>query len=274
MKRKLVLGLVALAGGLTIVGSGFASWYFGATDITGTAAVGYHTTDMNNGIGSLEATYTLDTTDATATTLGTSDKLYLCLDQGLYANKSDATCGISFHKLADSTTSPKDTDFTADTLVSKLGVKYTLTKDNLITLQNAGVTKATLTATFTLNATTYLSINGNASGNGYVSKSDTVSTEGYSATGNVDLSAKSVTYTVEFSLASAPTTTDYVANFDFDVSTEDFATSSKNKMVNYATDKKPTDSSAYSNMNSALSSELASKNALDVSYSLNVETAA
>ncbi len=268
MKRKLVLGLVALGGGLTVVGSGFASWYFGASDITGAAAVGYHTTDVNNGIGSLAATYTLNGESAAATELGTGDKLYLCLDQGLYANKDDATCGISFHKLTSATTSPKDADFSSATLVSKLGVKYTLPKENLITLQNAGATKATLTATFTLN-TSYLTINSDASTASYVKSTATDST----ATGNITSGV--LKYTVTFDFSSAETTSDYTASFDFDVSTTDYAKSSKNKMISYATDKKPTTSDSYSAMTSELKTELtdAGKNALDVTYSLNVGAA-
>ncbi len=268
MKRKLVLGLVALAGGLTVVGSGFASWYFGATDVTGAAAVGYHTTDMNNGIGSLESNYTLATSDASATALGASDKLYLCLDQGHYANKVDATCGVSFHKLA--TTATGDSDFSESTLVSKLGVKYTLPKESLITLQNAGVTQATLTATFTLH-TEYLKVNSDAANESFVTKSSNV-VEGSAITGNIDPTTGVLTYEVVFSLAGVATTSDYVASFDFDVSTTNYTTSSVNKMISYAADKKPTTSEAYSSMKSALSSELASANVLDVAYSLNVAT--
>ncbi len=241
MKRKLALGLVAFAGGLTIIGSGFASWYFGNTDISKSASIGYHTTDLNDGIGELTLTYTLNTASA-ATDLGEDDKLYLCLDQGQYSNLNDNAYGISFHKF---TTAPtKDSDFTADTLLSKLGVKYTISEENLTTLQNAGVTKGTLTTTFTLNSA-------------YLDFTDTGATTTLTKTETIDLKDVSATDAV------------YTTSFDYDVSTTDFGTKAKNAMLQYKT--KPTSTETYNSMKSELATH---DSVLDIKTTFNVAVAA
>lgn len=82
VNRKITLGLLALVGGLTIVGSGFSAWHFGSADVKGNSSINAQVTDVAENFGAITAS------DVAG--------LALQLDQGGYANKADADKGISF----------------------------------------------------------------------------------------------------------------------------------------------------------------------------------
>lgn len=82
VNRKITLGLLALVGGLTIVGSGFSAWYFGDNNLNATSNVDAHITPLAEGFGTI-----------TVENLG---HFNLQLDQGGYANKEALDKGISF----------------------------------------------------------------------------------------------------------------------------------------------------------------------------------
>lgn len=84
MKRKLILGLLSVVGGLTVVGSGFSAWYFGDNNTTASSSINAKVTDLASKFG------TITPTDVTG--------LVLELDQGGYENLTDAHKGISFTK--------------------------------------------------------------------------------------------------------------------------------------------------------------------------------
>lgn len=260
MKRKLVLGLVAFTGGLAVVGSGFASWYFAQTTDNKSITVGTYTTDMNKGIGELE---TIATVGETTEKIG-DNKICLVLDQGRYANASNALCGVSFHKLGNDATA-SDTAFSSSTLVSTLGVRYTISSENLTTLQNAGVTKGTLTTTITLK-TDYLAFN-SYTADEFIGGTSTTA-------GTATAGEKTLVFTTTIDLSTATVeaaATSYSTDVTFDVSTSNYGTSSVNKMLKYGDSKKPENSESYSAMTSAMSA-LTNSEALNVTYSFTVGT--
>lgn len=53
VNRKITLGLLALVGGLTIVGSGFSAWYFGDNNLNATSNVDAHVTPLAEGFGKI-----------------------------------------------------------------------------------------------------------------------------------------------------------------------------------------------------------------------------
>ncbi len=133
MKRKLLIGLVALTSGVAVIGSGYASWYFSASDINSSTNVGTYVTS-EVGLG----TFTNNDKDT---------KITLVLDQS----------GPAFYNI-DSTTITKDGDLSADKKISAFTSTYLLELDNIQKLSYAGVGEATLTVTMSLTdaAQTYL----------------------------------------------------------------------------------------------------------------------
>lgn len=137
MKRKYLIGLVALSATLGIVGSGFSSWYFGHSDLTtATAGISTHVTDMVEGIGTL--------TDNNA-----NQKLAIVLDQGGYKNKSDTTKGIS---IVDTTniSDINDTTIASAPTLDCFSATYKVDVADVNKLVNAGITSAYFYARITL----------------------------------------------------------------------------------------------------------------------------
>lgn len=133
MKRKLLLGTLAALGGLTVVGSGFASWYFAEkTGITESGSVNHHVTDLSEGVGTL-------------TDLNETQNLYLILDQGGYAYKDVEERGISLTNVSGTVS-----DTNLGDVVDFVGANYEIEAADRTTLVNAGIKTGTFKAEFTL----------------------------------------------------------------------------------------------------------------------------
>lgn len=233
MKRKLLIGALAFVGGLTVVGSGFSAWYFGSTELTKDNAINHYVTDIADNIGTL-------------TDLNESDKLYIILDQGGYENINDATKGVSITK---SETTP--TDEALGDEVATIGAKYEISKENFVTLHDAGIEKGTFTATLNLStaAQTYLK---------FVA-SPSVSVDTDKVTDGLTRTDTTLTYTYDVDF-TATVTADYSKTFTFDSSTTDTV----NALLQYNT--KPATKDAYEAMKTALGSE----SLLTINYSFKI----
>lgn len=124
VNRKITLGLLALVGGLTVVGSGFCAWHFGdavngATQSINNAQI----TTIAKGLGTITASVV-------------PEHVALELDQGGYANKTDLDKGISF----------VTGETTYNTAIS---AKYEISAKDSLNAMNAGLT-ATFDCTVTL----------------------------------------------------------------------------------------------------------------------------
>ncbi len=232
MKRKLLMGSIAFCGALAVVGSGFSSWYFENTIDNRTGNVAVHVTDLVDGIG------TLTNNDA-------DKSLYVILDQGTYSNKDDITKGISVTSVSGDVS-----DSNLGTAVASLSATYKIAADDATKLVAANVTSGTFTATIELSqaAQAYLAFDTT-----YTSATPAV------AAGKLSVTASKLTYeyTVEYTAS-----TEVNQTFSFDVSTTDYV----NKLIQYATGKKPTDANAYNTMKTALDG----KNVLSITYSYKV----
>lgn len=122
VNRKITLGLLALVGGLTIVGSGFSAWYFGSADVKGSSSINAQVADVAEEFG------TITTSDVAG--------LALELDQGGYANKAIADKGISFKKGMNLHNEP-------------ITAKYSIEAGKSLHAMNAGL-KATFDCVITL----------------------------------------------------------------------------------------------------------------------------
>lgn len=241
MKRKYLIGLVALSATLGIVGSGFSSWYFGHSDLTtATAGISTHVTDMVEGIGTL--------TDNNA-----NQKLAIVLDQGGYKNKSDATKGIS---IVDTTniSDINDTTIASAPTLDCFSATYKIGVEDVNKLVNAGITSAQFIAHISFNTQdvkdvrTYIDF-----------RSDYV-------TNNL----KDATYTMfDNGILYYFKTIDFTLNSPID-QTFKFATKTSddkvNDMLTYAS--KPTTKDTYDTMKSALSN----KDILTVQYTIQIYT--
>lgn len=192
-----MLSLVALCGGLTIVGSGFSAWYFQISKLEKSNSISHYVTDLNDSIGTLED----DNKD---------DKLYIIMDQGSYAKKADPTYGVSINKVTETVS-----DSNLGTAVEKLGATYSIKAADATKLVAAGITSGTFKATFTLSekANAYLTFK--------TAYKDTTSNYVYVADNTtIDVVSNKITYTytVDF---TAHTTTDYTQNFTFNSSTSE-----------------------------------------------------
>ena len=235
MKRKILMGSIALCGALAVVGSGFASWYFDKTIDDVSKNVSTHVTDLADGIGSL--------TDNNA-----SDTLYIVLDQGTYANKTDATKGIS---LVSSSTSLSDTN--AGTAVNSLGVTYSIEKAQYQKLADAGIYGGKITATISISDTS----------DDYIKFVNSPSAK----VGETKVAATSATatqvvfeYTVNWSSATEDTFSQVLS---IDTTSSDYA----NALLQYVS--KPADKNAYDTMKAAVASDT---KALSVVYTFAIDT--
>lgn len=231
-----MLSLVALCGGLTIVGSGFSAWYFSLETLTASNSINHYVTDLNDSIGEL-------------TDLNKDEKLYVILDQGGFANKDDATKGVSITKLEDGKTM---SDTYTGAAVATLGANYTISKENATKLVAAGITTGTFTADFKLTdaASAYLTF-----------KTDYTGGTGLVTGGTLTAANQTISYTysVNFSNIASGTDAEYTIDFKFDSSTTDGV----NAMLSYADSKKPQNKDAYEAMKDALSTD----KLIDISYS-------
>ncbi len=250
MKRKLLLSLVALCGGLTIVGSGFSAWYFSIDALKETNSISHYVTDLNGTIGEL-------------TDNNKDDKLYLILDQGGYKNKADATHGVSITKLEDGKTM---SDTYTGAAVNTLGANYKISKENATKLVAAGITEGTFSAEFKLTdkAITYLT---------FKTEGDSKYTGGSSLVtgGTLTLAQEKISYTykVDFNAIASGTDDTYSQDFTFDSSTTDGV----NVMLSYysadyasGAKQKPQTKDAYTAMKEYLNDD----KLLEISYSFSV----
>ncbi len=245
MKRKLLMGLLALSGGLTVVGSGFSAWYFSQTVDTINSNAAIHVTDIVDGAGSLTAL-------ADGNDLGT-DKLYLELDQGGYTNATVTTKGISLKKLANGAV-PNDDDLEGIDQLASIGAKYSIAKDKLTLLQRAGIKKGTFKAVITLtsDATTYVKF------------ADNYSVVGNQETDGLNTEKTTFTFSKDVDLENASigeVGTNFEESFTFTTAVTDESCA----MFEYKS--KPNDKTDYEAMKSALNG----KELLIVSYSFTLD---
>lgn len=249
MKRKLLLSLLAFAGGLTVVGSGFSAWYFGSQEQTATKSINHYITDLNSSVGTL-------------TDLNASDNLYIVFNQGGYANKDDVTKGISITNVTGTVS-----DSNTGTLLETIGAKYEISANHITTLLNAGITSGTFSATLelTTKAANYIEFKSYEGYDTTTGKGTLPDASGLSL--NAEKTKVTYTYKVDFnsSVDSSSVVSDYSQEFKFDASTTDGV----NKMLQYKTGKKPTDANGYNDMAQALDENTL----MNISYSFKINEA-
>lgn len=247
MKRKLLLSLLAFAGGLTVVGSGFSAWYFNENKtITATGTVKHYVTDLNGNIGELKD-------------LNESKSIYIILDQGGYENADVLTKGVSISHIDDnSSISDSNLGETSDTTI---GATYSITEANYTTLKNANINSGTFTATFELSteAAAYIKFK---SEDTYDTSKATLPTGG-----SFNITDSKVVYTYTINFNDAFVTNSYKQEFKFDASTTDYV----NVMLQYVDSKKPTNNSDYTAMKTALNNKTLMS--IDYSFDVNKTTA-
>lgn len=260
MKRRALVGLLSLVAATGVIGSGFASWYFGADDLTASSSLGVYTTVAGEDIGTLTANAIYDGDNNNEVADG---NLWVIADQGGYKNADKEAYGLFFNattKDHTSITSDNEIGLAVDTLI----VTYSISEANYDTLRLAGL-KGTFTATLEISskASTYIQFV-----NGYDSitpKEAATSGEGESVTtttnGVVSATTTKITYTytVDFSV---DTTGDYSKTFSIDVSTSD---DGQNKLLQYVSGMKPTTKDDYIQMKDAIKDGI-----LTVNYSFAV----
>lgn len=246
-KKYLAFGLPVL-GALAVVGSGFSAWAFGGNTTYDDASINVAVTEV--------AQYGKVTPF--------SDTVYLLLDQGGQSNASGQDYGISFVKVATSSTDGETITFNKDEpdtfeMVRSLGATYSINQDLVDTLINSGFTKYNLSSEISLTSplTNYVEFKA------LTTAQNSDSTYTYSLDNNVFKM-------VETDSQSLPTSggisNDAFPSIDVS-STESTSSGSKiysaNKLLQYATVPqegsstvvgKPTDSAALSSMSTALTS--------------------
>lgn len=254
MKRKVLLGLLAFGGGLTVVGSGFSAWYFKLADLESNHNVDHYVTEVNSGIGTL-----MD--------LNKGQNLYVVFDQGGYANSADLTKGISIRNVTTGAIS----DSNLGEVVEFIGATYTLTKENWTTLTNAGITSGTFKSTFTLSDTAANYIKFKPAGNDYIGQSSLPDNDkGLTITDKVVTYEYTVTFPTTWELAEG---VDFEKTIKFDCNTPSTGDhEGVNTMLQYKTGEKPTTKDAYDTMKSALDG--AKDHLLTLEYTFTVGAAA
>lgn len=251
MKRKLLLGTLAALGGLTVVGSGFAAWYFNESEVESkTHSVNHHVTDLNEGVGTL-------------TDLNETQNLYLILDQGGYAYKDVEERGISLTNVSGTVS-----DTNLGTVIDYVGANYKIEAADRTTLVNAGISKGTFKAEFTLTSAAATYIQFRSITEGYIGQKYST-TEG----GTFTVTDSKMTYTRDIDL-SADADADYSNDFKFDTRTfADDAEShaGENVMFKYVDGKKPTTTETYNAMKIALGTDAILT--LSYSFTLTLPTA-
>lgn len=248
MKRRLLVSLLAFAGGLTVVGSGFSAWYFNENKAISTSGnINHYITDLNGNIGQL-------------TDLNVNKKLYIVLDQGGYSNASELTKGVSityFDSTDDSSISDSNLGTSSD---ATIGCKYSIEEDDYTTLTNANISSGIFTATFSLSteASNYLKFKAEST---YDTTKATLPSGG-----EFDINDTTTTYTYTLNYNNEQFKNDKFQEFKFDASTTD----NVNVMLQYKDGMKPTSDSAYSAMKTALNG----KTLMTISYKFEIPTQA
>ena len=262
MKRRALVGLLALTGSVAVVGSGFASWYFGHESLTASSSIGVYTTVVGENIGTLtaDAIYTGDNNNEVG-----KGHLWVIADQGGYKNASKEAYGLFFNATTeDHTTITKDSEIGLS--VDKLTATYSISETDYDTLRLAGL-KGTFTATLKITdkASTYIQF---VSGYDSITPKDfTTSGEGENATtttnGVIKALESEITYTYDIDF-TVDTTGEYSKTFSIDVSTTD---DGQNKLLQYKANQKPTTKDAYNTMKDAIKDGI-----LTVNYSFAVSS--
>lgn len=257
MKRKVLMSLLVVTGLTAVIGSGFASWYFGVNDLSAENNIGVYVAPMAENIGSLTASSTKDGDDQSW------ENLFVIFEQGGYSNLEDTTVGLSIG--ATSTTEVTEDNFPGLS-VKSLDATYSIKGKYFDQLRLAGL-KGTFTATLEIptNAQTYVKFDTEYAG---ISFSFANNEGKNSATGNY--TTKTATK-IEYQYVIDFTDTDnvdygkgndatYTQKFSIDVSTSD---TYKNALLQY--NSKPTTKEQYNSMKTALND-----GALTVSYKFAV----
>lgn len=196
--RKLLAVTLPLIAATTVVGSGFAAWYFGQETKAKTGDIAVTVTEAIT-VGKLSVKYsTVDGALNQELDFGTKT-LGLELDQG-YKNTDDITKGIRF-TIKDST----QTTAQVETLKS-ITYDYTIAKKDYENLVNAGYDiELTSSITFGEALFNYVEVKGDkegsytwATGAQYKKSGNT-----YSATNKVSLSGDNYTFSGEINFASS-----------------------------------------------------------------------
>lgn len=262
MKRKALIGLLAFTGGVAIVGSGFASWYFGSSDLAKDQAVNTYVTKLVGDENIGELTYGNTNTGS----IDDLEYVFVVADQGGYSNKVNANKGLYITAAADEHISDTALGFDVETLYAT----YSISGENFDYLRLAGL-KGTFTATFEIvdTAQAYVQFNSSYS-TGLIHTSLN--------TGSKNNSTNVVTYTgtttkIEYKYDVMFTDTEnvdydatngYQQKFSFDVSTD--STTLENKLLSYVS--KPQSAAEYATMENALKSGV-----LKINYSFAVSDA-
>ncbi len=247
MKRRLLVSLLAFAGGLTVVGSGFSAWYFNENKAISTSGnINHYITDLNGNIGQL-------------TDLNVNKKLYIVLDQGGYSNARDLTKGVSitYFDSTDDSISDSNLGTSSD---ATIGCKYSIEEDDYTTLTNANISSGIFTATFSLSteASNYLKFKAEST---YDTTKATLPIGG-----NFVITDTTTTYTYTLNYNNEQFKNDKFQEFKFDASTKD----NVNVMLQYKDGMKPTSNSEYSAMKTALNG----KTLMTISYKFEIPTQA
>lgn len=263
MKRKVLMSLLVVTGLTAVIGSGFASWYFGVNDLSAENNIGVYVAPMAENIGSLTASSTKDGDDQSW------ENLFVIFEQGGYSNLEDTTVGLSIG--ATNTTEVTEDKFPGPS-VKSLDATYSIKGKYFDQLRLAGL-KGTFTATLEIptNAQTYVKFDTEYDG---ISFSFANNEGKNSATGTY--TTKTATkieyqYVIDFTDTDnvnygkgndADTAEDdiYTQKFSIDVSTSD---TYKNALLQY--NSKPTTKEQYNSMKTALND-----GALTVSYKFAV----
>ena len=233
MKRKLLIGLLALTGGVAVVGSGFSAWYFGETSLPdSTKGVNVYVTDMADGIGTL-------------TNNDSSKSLYIVLDQGTYTNKTDITKGISVNSVEGAIS-----DTNVGSALNELSATYSITATEAKALVANGITSGTFKASLKLSSTASTYIGFKTSYTGITPTAET---------GKLSVSVDTISY--EYTIDYSKVSSDLTQDFKIDVSTKEYV----NSLLQYNKDKKPTDKTSYEAMKNAIAN--ATDDPLTITYS-------
>lgn len=258
MKRKVLLGLLAFGGGLTVVGSGFSAWYFNVGDINQDGKISHHVTDLNSNAGAL-------------TDLNDGKNLFVVFDQGGFTNANDTTKGLSIHEYDSTKEAITDSDVTDTTLADYIGAKYTIGEKDYTTLMNAGVKTGVFKSTFTLSDTAAKYIKFKAYDAASFTADDITLPSGSDIT-NLKITDTTVTYSYTFTYP----TTYSLEGTTFEVKFNCKTVESVNKILEYQTADegkgilgKPQNSTAYATMKEALRAD-ATNPVMALNYSFTV----
>lgn len=254
MKRKVLMSLLVVTGLTAIVGSGFASWYFGANDLNAENNIGVYVAPLAENLGTLTASSTNEGDDQE------SKNLFVVCEQGGYSNLEKTKVGLYIG--ATNTTEVTEDNFPGST-VKSLDATYSINDEYFDQLRLAGL-KGTFTATLEIptDAQTYIKFNTEYEGISYTFANK----ETNSATGSYTTkTATKIEYQYVIDFTDTKNVDygegdNYTQKFSIDVSTSDTL---ENALLQY--NSKPTTKAEYESMKTALNG-----GALTVSYKFAV----